>query len=420
MKEKEFNILQEKVDSINPPAGIGRIPRKIGSAFSSFTADEWKHWTILYSVHILFGVIPDENYECWCLFVDACRILCQLTITPDEVKKAHFCIINYCKRFQEVYGEEFCTPNMHMACHLQLNLLDYGPLAAFWAFSFERYNGILEGLQKSWRNPEKQMLLKFLNLQSVSGGELVINDNQDNLINFLKDSEILKSPSVTNFSSFDQTSLGSLPFIRQAVYYTCPVRSVDATGKDCYVLSQPRYEKCFKAEELNHLQLMYKSLYPDIDNIKLSHFYHESKQVLINGEQYLSLQSRSKRSPTIVAHWPNRNTGGIDNSGQLPLRVGTILSFFTHDVTFILADKANSTIHCLARVQWLQEHPRRNFFHPSIIVSSTLYDCLSPASFLPVSRIAGRCAMRTNFKYTFDYGEDNICLSIPLYKRLLT
>lgn len=147
LKDKEFDIMQERVDCINPPAGIGRIPRKIGSSFSSFTADEWKHWTILYSAHALLGVIPSDYYKCWCLFVDACRILCQMTITPDEVEKAHGCIVEYCKTFQELYGEEHCTPNMHMACHLQSNVNDYGPLAAFWAFSFERYNGILEGLK---------------------------------------------------------------------------------------------------------------------------------------------------------------------------------------------------------------------------------------------------------------------------------
>ena len=50
LKEKQLVALQERVDSINPPPGIGRIPRKIGGAFCYFTADEWKNWTLLYSV----------------------------------------------------------------------------------------------------------------------------------------------------------------------------------------------------------------------------------------------------------------------------------------------------------------------------------------------------------------------------------
>lgn len=45
----DFSDLQSKVDSITPPPKIGRIPRKIGPGFSSFTADEWKNWILLYS-----------------------------------------------------------------------------------------------------------------------------------------------------------------------------------------------------------------------------------------------------------------------------------------------------------------------------------------------------------------------------------
>ena len=57
---------------------------------------------------------------------------------------------------------------MHMACHLKECLLDYGVMIAFWCFPFERMNGILEGMKKSWVCPEKQMFSKFLYLQTIS------------------------------------------------------------------------------------------------------------------------------------------------------------------------------------------------------------------------------------------------------------
>lgn len=46
-------------------------------------------------------------------------------------------------------------------------MLDYGPVHGFWCFSFERYDGTLEAMQKSWINPEKQLMQKFLDLQIV-------------------------------------------------------------------------------------------------------------------------------------------------------------------------------------------------------------------------------------------------------------
>ena len=45
--------LQAKVDSIIVPPNIGRIPCKISSSFARFKAEEWKNWSIAYSVYCL-------------------------------------------------------------------------------------------------------------------------------------------------------------------------------------------------------------------------------------------------------------------------------------------------------------------------------------------------------------------------------
>ena len=38
-----------------------------------------------------------------------------------------------------VYGKEKCTPNMHMLhMHLSKSIHNYGPVTAFWCFTFER------------------------------------------------------------------------------------------------------------------------------------------------------------------------------------------------------------------------------------------------------------------------------------------
>ena len=72
LQPKDFNIMQEKVNMVLPPSKIGRIPRKIECAFSSFTADEWKNWILIYSIFALYGVIDTEHFHCWCLFVESC------------------------------------------------------------------------------------------------------------------------------------------------------------------------------------------------------------------------------------------------------------------------------------------------------------------------------------------------------------
>ncbi len=402
LKSVQFDMLQERVDSIIPPAGIGRIPRKISSSFSSFTADKWKHWTLLYSVHALYKIIPDEHYQYWCFFVDACRILCKLKISSSDIAQAHTCILNYCKKFEEVCGKEYCTPNMHMACHLKSNLIDYGPIASFWTFSFERYNGILESMKMSWRNPEKQMLLKFLDMQAVARENLDSNSGDKRFCSYLMEHNVLSSISTENFDSCSQSLSDPSRILQQFVYTTCPIQSIDATLKNWYTLSLPKRRKCFKHDELQNIKMMYDRLYPGQDGKKMSYFYEESRDITINGEHFVSEHSRSQRSAAIVAHWPNQTGSDIDVNGTAPMRTGIVSSIFTHEVK--LDESSETMVHCIASVKWHMQHPRRDHFHISVIVSCNLLESPSPATFIPVSRIAGRCAIRRNYKFTFDYG----------------
>ena len=99
--ERHFLLLQ---DSMNPPSKIGRIPRKIGSGFAAFTADEWKHWVLIYSMYALYGILPEDHYRCWCMLVDSCRYICQPVTTITAIEHAHELIVQFCETFETVYG----------------------------------------------------------------------------------------------------------------------------------------------------------------------------------------------------------------------------------------------------------------------------------------------------------------------------
>ena len=83
--ESQFSSIQCRVNSSIVPSNIGRIPNKIRSGFSSFTADQWKNWTIHFSILVLHDILSGENLECWHHFVLACRILCCKQLTIDQV-----------------------------------------------------------------------------------------------------------------------------------------------------------------------------------------------------------------------------------------------------------------------------------------------------------------------------------------------
>lgn len=131
ISQADLDKQQRKVDDINPPAKISRIPVKISSNFSGFTAEQFMLWTIVYSPVVLYELLPTELYSHWCTFSNACAYLCKPYISKLEVEKADDLLVSFCNRFEMLYGTEACTPNMHMHMHLNECILDTGPIYTF-------------------------------------------------------------------------------------------------------------------------------------------------------------------------------------------------------------------------------------------------------------------------------------------------
>ena len=160
---------------------------------------------------------------------------------------------------------------------------------------------------------------------------------------------------------------------------------------------------------MHFLEEVYKAVYPRNNFLNLCRFYKEFKTLTINGDEYVSVKSRSQRSAAIVAHWPSIN-GGIDTMGEAPCKVGLIESFIRHQIN--ITESTSYVNVLLARVKWFKDHPKRDHFHRSIIVCGILFQPESSSTFIPVSRILGQCTtLKTHFQ--FEYGNDCITIAIP-------
>ena len=93
--------------------------------------------------------------------MQASVILRQYTISIEDLNLADQKILEFCEKFETLYGKENCTPNIHLHHYLKHSIIDFGPISAFWAFPFERFNGLLEISQKI----EEQILQKVMNYQ---------------------------------------------------------------------------------------------------------------------------------------------------------------------------------------------------------------------------------------------------------------
>ena len=170
MRKEHFAGFQRRVGELHVPSGLGRLPIFSEASLSSWTADRWKNWTSVYSTLALMGVLPSAHFNCLLLFVEACQILTLRSIRSDQLDRAHQCLLAFCKKFEQLFGSECCTPNMHLHLHLKEVFLDFGQAYDFWLYSFERYNGILGDYSINARTIESQLIRRFLLSQ-------VIHDN---------------------------------------------------------------------------------------------------------------------------------------------------------------------------------------------------------------------------------------------------
>ena len=117
---------------------------------------------VCFSLIALRVILTGEHLECWRHFVLACRLLLQRKITPEQLILADSLLMKFCGRTECMYGPSVITPKMHLHAHLKQCIADYGPLHEFWAFPFERYNGLLGNLPTNKKSIEVQMMNRFI------------------------------------------------------------------------------------------------------------------------------------------------------------------------------------------------------------------------------------------------------------------
>lgn len=141
----QLRVAQSRMDHIELPSDIGRIPPKIaiGDGFSNLTADQWKTFIMVYSTTILWDMLDDNDRKILGHFVRACNLLVTRFITEDDLKEAQERLKSMACIIENEYGPEFITSNIHLSLHIPDCCRDYGPIYSFWLFPFERLNGYI-------------------------------------------------------------------------------------------------------------------------------------------------------------------------------------------------------------------------------------------------------------------------------------
>ena len=161
LNKRDLEKIEGRIDGLEVPVDIGRLPKVILSNYGSYTAEQWKNWTLVYSLYALKDILTEQHFQRWQSFVLASKYFCKPVLSNDDMIRAHFLLLKFGRECQKLYGNLFCTPNMHLHCHLKDIIRDYGPIHSFWCFSFKRYNGILGTFTTNNRSIELQLMRKL-------------------------------------------------------------------------------------------------------------------------------------------------------------------------------------------------------------------------------------------------------------------
>ena len=258
----KFSKLQKL---INIPHNYGRISKNVLKVYKSMKADEWKNFVLYYSTFCMKEFLPTENFNHWMLYVKACLLLCRRSLTVQEIDEAHEILISFCKGFECLYGREKCTPNIHLHLHLKECVVSFGPVYAFWCFSFERFNGTLGSYHLNNKDIGLTIMRKFC-----------------------KEIQVL-SMDHSSFKEFDGKMEGSLSDQNQ--------REIILLRKNFSMDNE--YEKFIKVisimkkialsdEEINSLTVLLKKLEPDVPFLKVCKIGFSFKKLNFANDTYAS------------------------------------------------------------------------------------------------------------------------------------
>jgi hypothetical protein len=404
LSSKMLTEIESKIGSFEVPSDIGRLPKKITCNSGSYTAEQWKNWTLIYSVYCLSGILPNEHFKCWQTFVLACKYLCNQIIYKTQLEIADRLLIKFCKTVETLYGEDAITPNMHMHGHLKEVILDHGPITGFWCFSFERFNGILGSTTTNNRSVELQLMRRFIVSRYIGQ----VNISKD----FKDDFVTLCTPIITDKSEYEMptnTDWGKM-FQFQKISSTYPLNNIDWMNTCGIRLPSFHRISHFDTDDLQLLMEVYRVMFPDshIDSENLGENIHKYGSITIGPVRYGSrLEPRGIRSSNILASWPNGDGNIIKETFNLS--AGTVSFYFSHSLKL----GAKYHMYYFACVRWYMSDEQCDSIGNPVKVWKASFQQGGSSSFIPVQRIYSRFGF-TELK---EHGETKIVVS-PIGRKI--
>lgn len=355
--------MQEVTNSFHVPTDCGRIPRKLETNFSGFTAAQFKNWVTLYSIPCLYGKVEERHLECWRSFVIACRLLCKHTLEMNDIQLADALLQNFCKKVELLYGRSAVTPNMHMHGHLKEVIEDFGPLHAFWLFSYERFNGILGKYPNNNKSIEVQIMSKFAQ----------------------ESDSLLMLPPTDFVDDLDMSSL----FDHLQLPDSAPNPQLQLPPK-CTTGVFSQLEIKFVQKVLSKINSV-----SDYSTVDVNSCFRKYSSASILGVNYVSTSKKSSHKNIAIAEWKSSVFGPpcstlpgpySPNEHKRPIKI-----LYFAEVAYNINNTPAKQVFAVS--SWFAPHPERYLLgRPAQIWCKGLFEVDGTHSFVPCDFLVSQCA----------------------------
>ena len=361
LSKSALDKIEVRLHNIVVPTGLGRLP--VSVAIGRFlTAEQWKNWTLYYSIYSLHDLLPVQHLECWRHFVLACQKLCPHEVSENDVTVADLLLHSFCKKVLQLYGPHALTPNMHIHCHLAACCRDFGPLHSYWCFPFERYNGVLGNQPTNNRSIELQLMRRFM-----------------------KDNSHLQLTNQARHWPFSDLFLGLIP-------------GDEVSTIDDYTNSISKFViGSLSTSDISILKMVYSKLYTNLSEefgngiISLPTTYKKFASLKWKGSIVSSHMNRSARNCLMLAKPMFVFTTATDEHRDYmgDSRPANILYFLQHSI--VLPGSSEPKFHFFVRVTWPMIHPNQfDVGKPVEVWCDNLDEPDSRNSLLPVINFTSR------------------------------
>ncbi|RDX44271.1 hypothetical protein OH76DRAFT_1359820 [Lentinus brumalis] len=160
-----LKAVRHDISATTVPTWIEKPPANFGEAsHGKLKADQWRTLCTIYMPLTLIrlwghaGASDAERtvLENFIQLATAADLATRRSMFPERAEIFDKNMEAYVQGLRSIYKHTL-VPNHHIALHLKPFLLAFGPVHGWWAFPFERFNGLLQRLNTNYKSAEMPM-----------------------------------------------------------------------------------------------------------------------------------------------------------------------------------------------------------------------------------------------------------------------